>query len=227
MDSNRPGASDSPSGRKKGSAPAESKPPQANPPSESQAPSAAMTVPEEALQPFHLSRLFTQAGTDALDAIRYERRSCFIRNTDGSVVFALEDAEVPEDWSQLASDILISKYFRKAGVPGTGHETSIRQVVQPHRPHPPRGGRAPRAATSPTRRRPTPSRRSSATCSSPRTGPSTPPSGSTSASGTSTASKGRAAPTSGTPPPTPSRRRPTPTSTPSARPASSRAWATT
>jgi ribonucleoside-diphosphate reductase alpha chain len=46
------------------------------------------------------------------------------------VVFSLEDAEVPENWSQLATDILISKYFRKAGVPGSGHETSVRQVVR-------------------------------------------------------------------------------------------------
>ena len=65
-----------------------------------------------------------------MDQFRYERRSCFIRNTDGSVVFGLENAEVPEEWSQLATDILISKYFRKAGVPGTGHETSLRQVVR-------------------------------------------------------------------------------------------------
>ena len=130
MDSNRPGASDSPSGKKKASAPAETKPAQSNAPSEVQASAAAMTVPIEALQPFRLSRIFTQAGADALDAVRYERRSCFIRNTDGSVVFGLENAEVPEEWSQLASDILISKYFRKAGVPGTGHETSIRQVIR-------------------------------------------------------------------------------------------------
>jgi ribonucleoside-diphosphate reductase alpha chain len=41
----------------------------------------------------------------------------------------MNDVEVPEDWTQLATDILVSKYFRKAGVPGTGHEISVKQVV--------------------------------------------------------------------------------------------------
>lgn len=91
---------------------------------------AVPDLPPEALHPFRLERHFTRAGVDPLDEIRYARRSCRILNVDGSVVFALENAEVPEEWSQLASDILISKYFRKAGVPGTGHETSIRQVVR-------------------------------------------------------------------------------------------------
>ena len=40
-----------------------------------------------------------------------------IRNPDGSVVFRLEDIEVPSSWSQVACDILAQKYFRKAGVP--------------------------------------------------------------------------------------------------------------
>ena len=40
-----------------------------------------------------------------------------IKNTDGSPVFRLEGIQVPETWSQVASDILAQKYFRKAGVP--------------------------------------------------------------------------------------------------------------
>ncbi len=39
-----------------------------------------------------------------------------IRNPDGSVVFKLEGVEVPDSWSQVASDVLAQKYFRKAGV---------------------------------------------------------------------------------------------------------------
>src|SRR5881628_3901538 len=43
----------------------------------------------------------------------------------------MDDVEVPADWSQLATDIVVSKYFRKAGLPTSpGHETSVRQVVQ-------------------------------------------------------------------------------------------------
>jgi len=79
----------------------------------------------------HVERRFTTAGTDPLDVVVYERRSSTITNPDGSVVFKMEGAEIPATWSQLASDILISKYFRKAGLHGDKDkgETSVRQVV--------------------------------------------------------------------------------------------------
>ncbi|OHB76886.1 MAG: ribonucleoside-diphosphate reductase, adenosylcobalamin-dependent, partial [Planctomycetes bacterium RBG_16_59_8] len=76
-----------------------------------------------------IRRLFTEPGVDPLDAVETRKTACKITNQDGSVVFEMNDATVPQDWSQLASDILISKYFRKAGVPGTGREQSARQVV--------------------------------------------------------------------------------------------------
>jgi ribonucleoside-diphosphate reductase alpha chain len=53
-----------------------------------------------------------------------------IRDPDGRVVFELNGIEVPATWSQLAVDIVVSKYVRKAGVPGTGHETSVLQVIR-------------------------------------------------------------------------------------------------
>jgi len=84
----------------------------------------------EALEPFSLKRHFTTSGTSPYDSVRYVKRSSRILNPDGSIVFSLDDAEVPDEWSQLATDIMISKYFRKAGVPGSGHETSVRQVVR-------------------------------------------------------------------------------------------------
>ncbi|OIO38678.1 MAG: ribonucleoside-diphosphate reductase, adenosylcobalamin-dependent [Candidatus Omnitrophica bacterium CG1_02_49_16] len=74
-------------------------------------------------------RRYTRPGIDPLDAVTYEKRNSTIANTDGSVVFKMENVEVPKSWSQLATDIVVSKYFRKAGVPGTGAETSVRQVV--------------------------------------------------------------------------------------------------
>jgi ribonucleoside-diphosphate reductase alpha chain len=77
----------------------------------------------------HVPRRLTEAGTNPLDEIQYEKRSSVITNPDGSVVFEMDDVEVPQDWSQLATDIVVSKYFRKAGVPGTERETSVRQVV--------------------------------------------------------------------------------------------------
>jgi ribonucleoside-diphosphate reductase alpha chain len=80
-----------------------------------------------------VARRFSVPGTDPLDAVVYERRSSAITNPDGSIVFKMDGAEVPAGWSQLATDIVISKYFRKAGVraPGSKHEgeTSVRQVV--------------------------------------------------------------------------------------------------
>ncbi len=60
----------------------------------------------------------TKAGEDALEAVEYVLRDSQISNSDGSVVFELKGAEVPEGWSQLATDIAVSKYFRKAGIHG-------------------------------------------------------------------------------------------------------------
>src|SRR5687768_16093971 len=76
-------------------------------------------------------RRYTVAGADPFDSIVWERRSSIITNADGSVVFKMEGAEVPSAWSQLATDIVVSKYFRKAGLFGKKEvgETSARQVV--------------------------------------------------------------------------------------------------
>ncbi|BBK40922.1 ribonucleotide-diphosphate reductase subunit alpha [Allostella vacuolata] len=64
-----------------------------------------------------IARRFTSEGRDPYDSIAFRRTASEIRNPDGSVVFQQTDIEVPADWSQVASDILAQKYFRKAGVP--------------------------------------------------------------------------------------------------------------
>ncbi|MCH9045516.1 MAG: vitamin B12-dependent ribonucleotide reductase [SAR324 cluster bacterium] len=74
-------------------------------------------------------RHFTREGVAPLEAVTWARRRSVISEPNGKVVFEMSDVEVPEDWSQLATDIVVSKYFRKAGVPGTGHEVSARQVI--------------------------------------------------------------------------------------------------
>jgi len=92
-----------------------------------------------------INRRFTQAGQSPLDAVEYDKRTSRISNPDGSVVFEMNDAEIPRSWSQLATDIMVSKYFRKAGVPQrdasgnllrdasgnivTGPERSAKEVV--------------------------------------------------------------------------------------------------
>ena len=62
-------------------------------------------------------RKFTKAGQDAYADIEFVTTSSEIRNPDGTVVFHLENVEVPKSWSQVASDVIAQKYFRKAGVP--------------------------------------------------------------------------------------------------------------
>lgn len=64
-----------------------------------------------------IERKFTKAGQDAYADIEFVTTSSEIRNPDGTVVFHLEKVEVPKSWSQVASDVIAQKYFRKAGVP--------------------------------------------------------------------------------------------------------------
>lgn len=90
-------------------------------------------------------RRFTKEGTSPYDMFTYTKRASVLRNPDGSLVFEMNDIEVPSQWSQLATDILAQKYFRKTGVPQydetgkpisddksnpvLGLEKSVKQVV--------------------------------------------------------------------------------------------------
>ena len=69
-----------------------------------------------------IARRFTTAGTDVYGTLEWTTRSSRISNSDGSTVFEMQDAQVPASWSQLATDIVVSKYFRKAGVPQLGKD---------------------------------------------------------------------------------------------------------
>jgi ribonucleoside-diphosphate reductase alpha chain len=64
-----------------------------------------------------IERKFTRADADAYAALDFVTTASEIRNPDGSVVFRQEGIEVPALWSQVASDVIAQKYFRKAGVP--------------------------------------------------------------------------------------------------------------
>jgi ribonucleoside-diphosphate reductase alpha chain len=63
-----------------------------------------------------IERRYTTDGQSPYSAIDFRLTTSEIRNPDGSVVFRLENVEVPKFWSQVASDVLAQKYFRKAGV---------------------------------------------------------------------------------------------------------------
>ena len=63
-----------------------------------------------------IARHFTVEGESPYDGIAFRETTCEIRNPDGSMVFRQEGVEVPAGWSQVASDVLAQKYFRKAGI---------------------------------------------------------------------------------------------------------------
>nr|MBP6315434.1 vitamin B12-dependent ribonucleotide reductase [Chitinophagaceae bacterium] len=79
------------------------------------------------------TRYYTNDTKSVYDQFEYDYRTSIIRNPNGEVIFELKNVEVPAHWSQIATDILAQKYFRKAGVPqedgSLGRETSIKQVA--------------------------------------------------------------------------------------------------
>ena len=77
---------------------------------------------------------FTRAGTDPFSSFKFTKRASVIKNPDGTVIFEMNDAIVPEPWSQVATDIIAQKYFRKAGVPAMTKrvaEAGIPEWLQP------------------------------------------------------------------------------------------------
>jgi ribonucleoside-diphosphate reductase alpha chain len=94
------------------------------------APKKQNTPPKQGLK---IERYYTQANSSVYDGFEYEYRSSIIRNPTGNTVFEMNNVEVPKTWSQVATDILAQKYFRKAGVPltdgTTGSENSAKQVI--------------------------------------------------------------------------------------------------
>src|SRR5207237_3262012 len=72
-----------------------------------------------------------ETAQEVLGNVQWTRRPAKIAGADGEVVFKMDDAEVPAGWSQLATDVAVSKYFRKAGLPTkSGAEESVRQLVR-------------------------------------------------------------------------------------------------
>jgi len=84
-------------------------------------------------QGLKFDRHFTSDKVNVYDSFEYDYRTSVIRNPSGEVVFEMTNVEVPKQWSQIATDIIAQKYFRKAGVPqpdgSLGRETSAKQVA--------------------------------------------------------------------------------------------------
>ena len=85
---------------------------------------------KKAVTPSGLSfpRFFTEAGVDPFDEVEWELRAAVIGNERGEVVFEQRDVEIPKAWSQQATNIVVSKYFRgQIGVPE--RERSVKQLI--------------------------------------------------------------------------------------------------
>ena len=103
--------------------------------SASSAPSAVSPQPESKRQQrsvvgggLCIERHFTTPDVDPFDTVLWELRSATIANEKGEVVFEQTDVEIPATWSQLATNVVVSKYFR--GHVGTPErETSVRQLI--------------------------------------------------------------------------------------------------
>ena len=60
-----------------------------------------------------IKRVFLKQNEKASEKIEFEKRSSVIRNPDGSLVFEMNNVLIPKHWSQVATDIIAQKYFRK------------------------------------------------------------------------------------------------------------------
>jgi ribonucleoside-diphosphate reductase alpha chain len=70
----------------------------------------------------------TRPGINPLDEVRWDRRSATIQNDKGEVLFRQDDVEIPKAWSQMATNVVVSKYFR-GGLGTPERETSVRQLI--------------------------------------------------------------------------------------------------
>jgi ribonucleoside-diphosphate reductase alpha chain len=95
--------------------------------------STKKTADQSEQKGLRFERFFTKEGVSPFDLYEYDLRTSVIKNPNGEKVFELTNVEVPTFWSQVATDVLAQKYFRKAGVPladgTTGGENSIKQVA--------------------------------------------------------------------------------------------------
>jgi ribonucleoside-diphosphate reductase alpha chain len=88
----------------------------------------AARVATEPRRGLAIRRSFTEVGSDPYATVEWERRSAVIYGEKGEVVFEQHDVEVPKSWTQLATNVVVSKYFR--GPLGTPQrETSVRQLI--------------------------------------------------------------------------------------------------
>ena len=75
-----------------------------------------------------IERMYTTEGVDPFDAIEWELRTAAITNDKGESLFRQENCEIPKSWTQMATNVVVSKYFR-GGQGKSDRETSVRQLI--------------------------------------------------------------------------------------------------
>ncbi|GDY20138.1 vitamin B12-dependent ribonucleotide reductase [Verrucomicrobiota bacterium] len=94
----------------------------------SPSPAKAPTKPQAKAKPLRIERVFSDAKVKPFDQIEWDRRTAEITDDSGKVIFKQENVEVPKAWSQLATKVVVSKYFY--GEQHTSErETSVKQLV--------------------------------------------------------------------------------------------------
>jgi ribonucleoside-diphosphate reductase alpha chain len=89
---------------------------------------ARTSAPVSTISGLEYERFFTKEGLDPFDEVEWDIRSAVIGNEKGNVVFEQRDVEIPRFWSQQATNIVVSKYFR--GTIGTPErERSVKQLI--------------------------------------------------------------------------------------------------
>ncbi len=77
---------------------------------------------------FTVERFFTRSGDDPFNELEWELRTAVISDETGNAFFEQKDVEIPKAWSQTATNVVVSKYFR--GPLGTDRrERSVRQMI--------------------------------------------------------------------------------------------------
>ena len=89
---------------------------------------ASATSGAEDTRLLHFDRVYTEPGVHPFDQVQWEKRNASITNEKGEVIFEQPDVEVPESWSMLATNVVVSKYFRRS-TDGRGREKSVRQLI--------------------------------------------------------------------------------------------------
>ena len=100
----------------------------ATPETEAVEPEVNLSTPGAAQPGLDFPRFFSREGSDPFDEIEWESRVALIGSEQGTVVFEQRDVEIPSFWSQQATNIVVSKYFRgQMGSPT--RERSVKQLI--------------------------------------------------------------------------------------------------